>query len=220
MKVTDLEGRQWEIDRRFAPWRRWIQPFAWLTGRYRRYRLAPAWEFMHGQEWLVSPKKPKKQDEKMSGWEIALSAVLVVQGIPELVVYLLVAIVLVPFMLLEMLCQGVAGLVSEAVRVFRKAPVRIDAIGWHKQDGKLASITILKVPGSLAETLQRELVGLVRWRSMVDPGDPPVRELLERTGTRVERHRTLLRRPSVVVGCQLPEVMETPDDQPLASGAE
>ncbi len=194
MKVIDPEGRKWEIDRRFAPWRRWVQPFAGLTGGYRHYRLTPDWGLLHDQERLMS-RREKEKEEESSGWVATLGGVLLLlSGIPEFVGYLLLAILLVPFMLLEMLCQGVAGLISEVVRLFRKAPARVDVVGWYKDQSGLASITILKVPDSLAETLERELAGLLRQRIMLDPGDPPVRELLERTGTRVERHRTLLRR--------------------------
>ncbi|WP_410655053.1 hypothetical protein [Amycolatopsis sp. lyj-112] len=185
MKVNDPEGRQWEIDRRFAPWRRRVQPFAVFAGGYRHYRLKPDLSFLDEAE--------PKSDEPPGKLATVLMVLLFLYGLPEIVMYVFMAILLIPVRLLEMLCQGLAGLVSQAVRRFRKAPSRVDVLGWQKEQNGLASLTILKVPDGLVAPLVAELGGLLRGRTAFDPGEPAVREVLTRMGARVERHRTLLR---------------------------
>ncbi|EMD28687.1 hypothetical protein [Amycolatopsis azurea] len=196
MKVIDPEGREWEINRRFAPWRRWVQPFALLRGGYRHYKITADWTL-----YLKDlPNDP--EDTPMGGpVEKAAYGLLGVLGLLEAVVeflfYLLFGLVLVPVRLLELLCQGIVGSVAQAVRWFRNAPERVDVAGWNKDRTGLVSLAILKVHRELADPLAAELRGLFRDRVMFDPGDPAVREVLTRFGARVERHRTLLRRRAV-----------------------
>ncbi|WP_409496930.1 hypothetical protein [Amycolatopsis sp. cmx-11-12] len=189
MKVIDPEGREWEINRRFAPWRRWVQPFAALKGGYRHYKITADWTL------YLKDLPDDREDVPVNKVATGLFGVVVVlQALAEFPIYLLLGIALVPIRLLEMLCQGVAGSVAQAVRWFRKAPERVDVAGWNKDRTGLVSLAILKVHGDLAEPLATELRGLFRDRIMFDPGDPVVREMLTRFGARVERHRTLLRR--------------------------
>lgn len=196
MKVIDPEGREWEINRRFAPWRRWVQPFAALKGGYRHYKITADWT-------LYLKDLPNDREDGREGTEdgpldkvaTGLFGVLVaLQALVEFPIYLLLGLVLMPIRLLEMLCQGVAGSVARAVRWFRKAPERVDVVGWNKDRTGLVSLAILKVNADLAEPLATELRGLFRDRIMFDPGDPVVHAMLTRFGARVERHRTLLRR--------------------------
>ncbi len=189
MKVNDPGGRKWEINRRFAPWRRWVQPFAQLRGGYRHYKITADWTL------YLKDLPDDPQDEP--GNKVAaglLGLVVVLQALAEFPVYLLLGLCLVPFLLLEMLCQGVAGSVSRAVRRFRKAPERVDVAGWNKDGDGLVSLTILKVHRELADPLVAELHELFRDSVMFDPGNPEVREVLTRFGVRVDKHRTLLRR--------------------------
>ncbi|OXM54758.1 hypothetical protein [Amycolatopsis alba] len=196
MKVIDSDGRKWEIIRRFAPWRRWVQPFALLRGGYRHYKITADWTL-----YLKDlPNEPK--DTPLGGpvEKVALGllgVLLFLEAAVEFLCYLLLGLVLVPFRLLELLCQGIAGSVAQAVRWFRNAPERVDVAGWNKDGTGLVSLAILKVHRELADPLAAELRGLFRDRVMFDPGDPVVREALTRFGARVERHRTLLRRRSV-----------------------
>ncbi|MEV7548976.1 hypothetical protein AB0N89_05060 [Amycolatopsis sp. NPDC089917] len=199
MKVIDPEGREWAVDRRFAPWRRWVQPFAGLTGGYRHYKLTADWR-IHLDD---GPVARDGEPEAGASGPVAKAAMglvgvlFAVEALAMVPVYLLLGLLLLPCLLLELLCQGVSGSVSMAVRRFRRAPVRVDVLGWHKRQSGLASLTILKVHDDLAEPLMIELCGLLRDRVMFDPGDPAVREALARFGARVERHRTLLRRRAV-----------------------
>ncbi|WP_181775740.1 hypothetical protein [Amycolatopsis pittospori] len=195
MKVIDPEGRKWEINRRFAPWRRWVQPFAALTGGYRRYKITADWTLYLKDLPVDRDGREDAEDGPMSKAAGGLLAVLVLlQALVEFPVYLLLGIALVPVMVLEMLCQGVAGSVAWAIRWFRKAPERVDVAGWNKDKDGLVSLTILKVHGKLADPLTTELRDLFRDRVMFDPGDPEVHDALTRFGARAERHRTLLRR--------------------------
>ncbi|MFD5094946.1 hypothetical protein ACFWMR_30395 [Amycolatopsis thailandensis] len=199
MKVFDPEGREWTIDRRFAPWRRWVQPFALFKGGYRRYRLAPDWwlDFDDASE-VRAVEAERRDDGALAKVATGLFGLLVVaEALVQLPVYVLLGLLLLPFLLLELLGQGIAGSVAMAVRRFRRAPGRVDVAGWHRKQNGLASLTILKVHDDLAVPLVTELRGLLRERVMFDPGDPDVREVLTRFGVRVERHRTLLRRRSV-----------------------
>ncbi|MFJ8916267.1 hypothetical protein [Amycolatopsis sp. NPDC102389] len=188
MKVIDLEGREWTVDRRFAPWRRWVQPLAGLTGGYRQHKITADWAF------------PKVEREEGSLNKVAVGlwvVVAIADTLVHLPVYLLLGLLLLPFLALELLCQGVAGAFARIVRWFRKAPARVDVAGWHKEHRSLASLTVLRVHDDLAVPLVAELSGLLRGRVRFDPSDPAVREALTRFGARVERHRTLLRRRAV-----------------------
>ncbi|AGM07851.1 hypothetical protein [Amycolatopsis keratiniphila] len=192
MKVFDPEGREWAVDRRFAPWRRWVQPFAGLAGGYRHYKLTPDWG-------LYLDDEPKARDEAEDNGPLdkvatgAFGLLVFLEALVHVPIYLLLGLFLMPFLVLESLCQGVAGLVAMGVRRFRRAPVRVDVLAWHKKQSGLASLTILRVHDDLAGPLIIELGALVRDRVMFDPGDPAVHETLTRFGARVERHRTLLR---------------------------
>lgn len=192
MKVIDPEGRVWEINRRFAPWRRWVQPFAALKGGYRHYKITADWTLYLKD---LPDDREGAEDGPVDKVATGLFGVVVVlQALAEFPIYLLLGIALVPFQLLEMLCQCVAGFAAKAVRWFRKAPERVDVAGWNKDRTGLVSLAILKVRADLAGPLATELRGLFRDRIMFDPGDPVVHEMLTRFGARVERHRTLLRR--------------------------
>ncbi|MFC3453713.1 hypothetical protein [Amycolatopsis speibonae] len=199
MKVFDPEGREWAIDHRFAPWRRWVQPLALFRGGYRHYRLAPDW-WLHFDD---APEARADEAEGREGGPLAkaamglLGAMFAVEALVMLPVYLLGGLLMLPFLLLELLGQGIAGSVALAVRRFRRAPARVDVLGWHRKQNSLASLTILKVHEDQAGPLVTELRDLFRDRVMFDPGDPDVHEALTRFGARVERHRTLLRRRSV-----------------------
>ncbi|RSM61465.1 hypothetical protein DMH03_22615 [Amycolatopsis sp. WAC 01376] len=192
MKVFDLEGREWTVDRRFAPWRRWVQPIAGLTGGYRQHKLTADWKFPADD----SMEEPEGEFVHKVARGL-LGTLAVVEILVHVPVYVLLGLLLLPFLALELLCQGVAGSFARIVRWFRKAPARVDVAGWHKEHRSLASLTILKVRDDLAAPLVAELSGLLRGRVMFDPGDPAVYEVLTRFDVRVERHRTLLRRRSV-----------------------
>jgi hypothetical protein len=196
MKVIDPEGRQWEIIRRFAPWRRWVQPFALLKGGYRHYKVTADWT-LYLNDLPNNPKDSRAGDEN-GPVEKAVYGLLGVVGLAEGLVeglfYLLFGLVLLPVRLLEMLAQVVVGTVAQAVRRFRKAPERVDVAGWNKDRNGLVSLAILKVHGDLAGPLVAELGSLFRDRVRFDPGDPVVHDMLTRFGARVERHRTLIPR--------------------------
>ncbi len=195
MKVIDPEGRQWEIIRRFAPWRRWVQPFAFLKGGYRHYKITADWTL-----YLKDLPDDDSEDGPVHKAAVGLLGVVVVlQALVEFPFYLLFGLLLVPVRLLEMLAQGVAGSVAQAVRRFRKAPERVDVAGWNKDRTGLVSLAILKVHRDLADPLATELRALFRDRIMFDPGDPAVREVLTRFDVRVEKHRTLLRRRTAAI---------------------
>lgn len=188
MKVFDLEGREWTVERRFAPWRRWVQPIAGLTGGYRQHKLTTDWKF---------PDDNSKEEPEGGFVHKVARGLWGTLGVVEMLVYVPLGLLLLPFLALELLCQGVAGSFARFVRWFRKAPTRVDVAGWHKDHRSLASLTILKVRDDLAAPLVAELSGLLRGRVMFDPGDPAVYEVLTRFDVRVERHRTSLRRRSV-----------------------
>ncbi|WP_414937797.1 hypothetical protein [Amycolatopsis sp. cmx-11-51] len=178
MKVIDPEGRKWEIIHRFAPWHRWVQPFAMLTGGYRHYKMTADWT-------LYLKDLPE---------DGPVNKVVGLRALVEFPFSLLFGLVLVPVRLLEMLCQGIAGSVAWAVRRIRRAPERVDVVGWNKDRTGLVSLAILKVHRHLADPLAAELCRLSRDRVLFDPGDPAVHDVLTRFGVRVEKHRTLLRR--------------------------
>ncbi|HET6287274.1 MAG TPA: hypothetical protein VFG15_11010 [Amycolatopsis sp.] len=191
MKVIDLEGREWTVDRRFAPWRRWVQPMAGLTGGYRQHKLTADWKFP------TDDGIGEREEESVPKVALGLwGALATVEMLLHLPVYLLLGLLQLPVLALELLCQGVAGSFARMVRWFRKAPRRVDVAGWHKEHRSLASLTTLKVREDLATPLVAELSGLLRERVMFDPGDPAVHEVLTRFDVRVERHRTVLLRRS------------------------
>ncbi|WP_037306346.1 hypothetical protein [Amycolatopsis orientalis] len=192
MKVIDPEGRGWVVDRRFAPWRRWVQPFAGLTGGYRHYELTAYWKLESGDG--VEGHEDTPVDKVLVG---TVGVLVALEALVKFPVYLLLGIFLLPFLLLEMAGQAVAGSVARLVRWFRNAPARVDVAGWHKDQSGLVSLTILRVHDDLAKPLTIELCALLRERVMFDPGEPAVREALTRFGARVESHRTLLWRRSV-----------------------
>ncbi|AUI58080.1 hypothetical protein [Amycolatopsis sp. BJA-103] len=195
MKVIDPEGRQWEIIRRFAPWRRWVQPFAFLKGGYRHYKITADWTL-----YLKDLPNDDPEDGPVNKAAVGLLGVLVfLEALVEIPFYLLFGLLLVPVRWLEMLAQGVAGSVAQTVRWFRKAPERVDVAGWNKDRTGLVSLAILKVHRDLADPLTTELRALFRDRIMFDPGDPAVREVLDRFDVRVEKHRTLLRRRTAAI---------------------
>lgn len=107
--------REWAVVRRFGPWRRVFRLFAWALGRYR-----------HRQ------------------WSRETQSSLDAEGqLVALVYKLLLAVILLPLTVLELLAWAVAGGVLAALRKTGPARYRVDVLGYQKD--RLYSETVLLV---------------------------------------------------------------------------
>lgn len=115
---------EWVVVRRFAPWRRVLRLFAWARGRYRQW--------------------PSNKQSSLDA-----------EG--ELVAFvfkLLLAVVLLPLTLVELLAWAVAGGVLAALRSTGKARYRVDVLGYKGE--LLYSETILLGNSGLVDTINTE----------------------------------------------------------------
>jgi hypothetical protein len=144
--VLDAKGREWTVTRRFLPWRRVIEPFAFATFRYRRRTLTP-------------PRTVKHGGGKKSRGEVIFEMVLTPILSPHLILFwafiALVLVVLLPLAGLELLVQLVVGGVLAAARALGWARYRVDIIARTGRD--LHSETVL-----LMRDGARELVEAIR----------------------------------------------------------
>ncbi|RSN34412.1 hypothetical protein DL990_12135 [Amycolatopsis sp. WAC 01416] len=167
MRVTDTDGGEWLIVRRFAPWLRRIRPLAIVTEseRYREVSFtrlrgrSGAEERLGFEDWL------------MLGFAVGQAAGL--------------ALILSPVILVELVAWAVTGTVLWSARLTGLARARIDLVAPPPSARSLAPVRVLLVPGKAAAELTRELVTLIETTPDFDPGNEPrVRKL----GARVERH--------------------------------
>jgi hypothetical protein len=121
--------REWAIVRRFAPWRRVLRLFAWALGRYRH------------RQW------PRDTQSGLDA-EGALVA---------LVYKLLLAVVLLPLTVLELLAWAVAGGVLSVLRKGGLVRYRVDVLGYKEE--QLYSETVLLVHGKRLRWLLDALNG-------------------------------------------------------------
>ncbi|GHE95713.1 hypothetical protein GCM10017786_30220 [Amycolatopsis deserti] len=218
MQVNHPDDHVWTLTRRFAPWKRVIQPMNIAEGEYRRYRVAAPDPRRKPSEWRHqrreqrrTAREQKLDARKITGWRwlymgpllvVAVLAVAIAGYVVEAVVtglQILVWLVLLPFALLEVLAQLVCGLVLGALRLVGAARSRVDVV--CRARGRITSLTVLTVRGSgaagdLAKALSDHLWKVQR---PFDPyRDPVTVALLTRAGTHVVRHDSVWS-PSVPV---------------------
>ncbi|MFD4192799.1 hypothetical protein [Amycolatopsis thermoflava] len=199
VQVIHPDDHVWTLTRRFAPWKRVVQPMNIASGEYDRYRAVRTDPRRTPSEWRQERREQRKaKDREIRGWEwLYLAPLLLVAGragqVLEAVVaglQLLVWLVLVPFALLEMLAQLLCGLVLGALRLTGAARSRLDVVCRVPGD-RIVSLTVLTVRGSgAAGQLATALSGHL-WQAQrpFDPyQDPVVVALLARAGTHVVRH--------------------------------
>ncbi|MGI6876091.1 hypothetical protein [Amycolatopsis sp. 3B14] len=199
VQVIHPDDHVWTLTRRFAPWKRVVQPMNIASGEYDRYRAVRTDPRRTPSEWRQERREQRKaKDREIRGWEwLYLAPLLLVAGLAgqvlEAVVaglQLLVWLVLVPFALLEMLAQLLCGLVLGALRLTGAARSRLDVVCRVPGD-RIVSLTVLTVRGSGATgQLAKALSGHL-WQAQrpFDPyRDPVVVALLARAGTHVVRH--------------------------------
>jgi len=118
---------EWVVVRRFAPWRRVLRLFAWAVGRYRH------------RQW---PRSDKPSSLDAEGELVAL------------VYKVLLAVILLPLTLLELLAWAVAGGVLAALRAAGLARYRVDVLGY--KGDQLYSETVLLTHKGLVDTIRHE----------------------------------------------------------------
>jgi hypothetical protein len=158
MAVLDAKERKWAVTLRFMPWRRVLRLFALATGRYR-----------YGH-W---PPRPG------SGSYLDAEGALVVA-----LFGLVLAVVLLPLTLLELLAQVVGGAVLAALRASGWVRYRVDVLGY--EGDYLQSKTVLLVRGGrrarrLVDTVTDERRGA---EHAYRPGGLP-------EGVEVREHRSM-----------------------------
>ncbi|MFK0246427.1 hypothetical protein ACIQUM_17135 [Amycolatopsis azurea] len=171
MRVTDADGGEWLIVRRFAPWLRRIRPFAIVAER-ERYREV---SFTRHRGRSVERERPSLED------------LLVLGIVGAYTVWL--TLLLSPFLLTELLAWMVTGAVLWLVRLTGLARARIDLVAPPPAERSLAPVRVVLVPRAAAARLTRELATLIETTPDFDPeNEPRVRKLFSATGARVERH--------------------------------
>ncbi|MFL6124948.1 hypothetical protein [Actinophytocola sp.] len=125
--------REWTVVRRLAPWRRVFRLFAWALGRYRH------------RQWPRDPSRDGQSSLDAEG---------------ELVAFVyksLLAVLLLPLTVLELLAWAAAGGVLSLLRKWGLVRYRLDVLGY-KED-KLYSETVLLVRGKRLPWLLDALKG-------------------------------------------------------------
>jgi hypothetical protein len=131
MKITDAKGREWTVERRFAPWRRVLRLFALAAGRYNR------WPPRDGSRGYLDAEG---------------QLVVFVYGV-------LLGVILLPVTLLELLALAVAGWVLAGLRAAGRARYRIDVIGYDGGHVYSATVLLTKDPDRLVEALTTQRRG-------------------------------------------------------------
>ncbi|KZB79433.1 hypothetical protein [Amycolatopsis regifaucium] len=169
MRVTDSDGGEWLIVRRFAPWLRRIRPLAIVT-ESERYR-----EVSFTRSRGRSGERLGFEDWLMLGFAVGQAAGL--------------ALILSPVVIGELLAWAAAGAFLRLARLTGLVRARVDLIAPPPAVRSLAPVRVLLVPGSAADRLIRELATLIETTPDFDPeNEPRVRKLFSVTGARVERH--------------------------------
>ncbi|MBB5857305.1 hypothetical protein ACFQ05_30855 [Amycolatopsis umgeniensis] len=171
MRVTDTDGGEWLIVRRFAPWLRRIRPLAIVT-ESESYREV-SFTRLRGEP--TAGKRPGLEDWLMLGFAVAQAAGL--------------ALILSPVILVELVAWAGAGAFLWLARLTGLIRARIDLIAPPPAVRSLAPVRVLLVPRAASARLVRELGDLIETTSDFDPeNEPRVRKLFSATGARVERH--------------------------------
>ncbi|MEV7548975.1 hypothetical protein AB0N89_05055 [Amycolatopsis sp. NPDC089917] len=171
MRVTDADGGEWLIVRRFAPWLRRVRPFAIVAER-ERYREV---SFTRHRGLPGGKERLSFEDLLVLGIVVAYTAWL--------------TLLLSPFLLTELLAWTVTGAVLWLARLTGLARARIDLVAPPPVVRSLAPVRVLLVPRAAAARLTRELAALIETTPGFDPeNEPRVRKLFSATGARVERH--------------------------------
>jgi len=177
-RVRDLRGRDWDVSRRFAPWRRLAQPLRLLRWRYRR-------PWVVGEEPVPMPA-PESDKADAGIWVAAVIAF--VLALPELVVMLLLtplaALALVPVAAAETVAQAVVGTFLLVPRLLGLARYRVEVIGHDRH--RVHCRTVLLVRGrAAADHAVLVIAGtLTAGRRAFAPGRAP-------DGVTVRSHRTV-----------------------------
>lgn len=211
VRTRDAGGREWELSRRLSPWRRIIQPINLAFGRYRRYQVVP----IGGVE--ETPRQRKRRERAgraaerreiregmmdRGGWWLlawpALALWQLITGFFSTVAYrsgqwfrVISAVVLLPFALVELIAQLLAGGVLLLARVTGMARSRVDVLAHPEHFEAVHSLTVLSVAGfgaagKLVEALQQHLT---RTNQPFEPAkDQYLAGMLAHFGARVEQH--------------------------------
>ncbi|WP_037306345.1 hypothetical protein [Amycolatopsis orientalis] len=171
MRVTDADGGEWLIVRRFAPWLRRIRPIAIVT-ESERYR-----------EVSFTRHRGRSAEKERLGFEDLLMLGFAATQVAGL------ALILSPVLLAELVAWAVTGAFLWLARLTGLMRARIDLVAPPPAVRSLAPVRVLLVPRTAAARLVRELGGLIETTPDFDPeNEPRVRKLLSATGARVERH--------------------------------
>ncbi|GAB3726024.1 hypothetical protein GCM10027598_44380 [Amycolatopsis oliviviridis] len=171
MRVTDADGGEWLVVRRFAPWLRRIRPLAIAT-ESDRYR-----------EVAFTRHRGRPAEKERLGFEDLLVLAFVLAYAAWL------TLILSPVLLAELVAWSVTGAVLSLARLTGLVRARIDLVAPPPAVRSLAPVRVLLVPRAAAATLTRELAALIETTPGFDPeNEPRVRKLFSATGARVERH--------------------------------
>lgn len=171
MRVTDAEGGEWLIVRRFAPWLRRIRPLAIVT-ESERYREVS----------FTRHRGRSAEEERLGFGDWLMLGIAVGQAAG-------VALILSPVLMAELVAWAVTGAVLRLLRLTGLVRTRVDLIAPPPAVRSLAPVRVLLVPGKSAAELVRELATLIESTPDFDPeNEPRVRKLFLATGARVERH--------------------------------
>ncbi|EMD28686.1 hypothetical protein [Amycolatopsis azurea] len=171
MRVTDADGGEWLIVRRFAPWLRRVRPLAIATESDRYREVA----FTRHRGRSADKERLSFEDLLVLGIVLAYAAWL--------------TLILSPFLLVELLAWTVTGAVLWLVRLTGLVRARIDLVAPPPAVRSLAPVRVVLVPRAGAARLTRELGTLIETTPDFDPeNEPRVRKLFSATGARVERH--------------------------------
>ncbi|MGX1808251.1 hypothetical protein ACWIGI_21235 [Nocardia sp. NPDC055321] len=189
MRVRDASKRFWYLRRRFAPWRRVVQPYnIGFENTYFRYEVPAAAPTPIDAEQGPQPsqrtvRRERRRAEReakltgISGWEwlwklplvLVLLLVMIVLGQVLEVLLLLLWFVLFAVSLVEMAAQVIVGVPLLVARVLGLAASRVDV--FREQGNHLTSLTVLRVSGHRrAGKLRNALVE--HRRTAATPFDP------------------------------------------------
>ncbi|WP_344425641.1 hypothetical protein [Amycolatopsis minnesotensis] len=211
MRTRDAGGREWELSRRLSPWRRVIQPINLAFGRYRRYQVVPIGgaeetprERARRERAIRASERREIREGMMDrgGWWLlawpALALWQLIAGFCSTVAdrasqwfRVVSAVVLLPFALVELIAQLLAGGVLLLARAIGMARSRVDVLAHPQHFEAVHSLTVLSVAGfgaagKLVEALRQHLA---RTNQPFEPAkDQYLAGMLAHFGATVEQH--------------------------------
>jgi hypothetical protein len=191
VRVKDTGGYSWVITRRLSPWRRKVQPVNYAFGRYHRFRVVPLGGVEESARAVAKRERVQRREDRRRRlldmedrggfWLLLFPVLLAVNTFATAISRtsweirtkgkFLIGILLLPFALVELLAQLIAGGALLLARVTGMARSRVDVLAEDKEIADLHSLTVLTLPGFSAAG---ELVSaLAQQRAKADrPFDP------------------------------------------------